>query len=237
MPPFVKIHLLPKRAAPGELTGQPVVVIDVLRASTTIVQALAAGATCVVPVATVEEARAAVREFPDSLLCGERQGLKVDGFDLGNSPAEYTPQTVGGRRVVLTTTNGTRALSYCREARPVLIGAFTNLTALCERLAAFEQVHLVCAGTDGEVTREDVLLAGAVLDHCQAAPVGGGAELAQRVWQRADVSHLPAELADTAGGRNLIRLGMEADLAWAAHVDQHTIVPVLDSARGEIGWS
>lgn len=235
MPPIVKVHPLPKRAAPGELTGQPVVVIDVLRATTTIVQALACGASCVVPIASVDDAKAVAKEDPTALLCGERQGRKVDGFDLGNSPSEYTSDVVADRRLVLSTTNGTRALAYCREAAPVWIAAFTNLSAICAQLDQSDKLHLVCAGTDGEVTREDLLLAGAILDRLEAAePVGAGADLAQQVWQRADESDLRAELADTPGGRNLIQIGMESDLAWAANLDQHAIVPRFDPASGEI---
>lgn len=115
MPTQIKVHLLPKRAAPGELTDAQVVVIDVLRATTTIVQALASGAECVMPYASVDDAEAEAQRFePRPLMCGERYGLKIDGFDLGNSPAEYTVDSVGGKRLILTTSNGTRALSYCR---------------------------------------------------------------------------------------------------------------------------
>src|SRR5205823_10380648 len=139
-----------------------VVVIDVLRATTTIVHALAAGAREVVPCLEVEDARRIAAELGKAaILGGERRGLPIPGFDVGNSPAEYTRQRVGGKTVVFTTTNGTRAMQRCKFASRVLLGAFVNFSAVCRELAVVDHVALVCAGTDGHVTREDTLLAGA----------------------------------------------------------------------------
>ena len=98
------------------------------------------------------------------ILGGERGGLPIPGFDLGNSPAEYTRERVAGKTVVFTTTNGTRAMQRCKQASRVLLGAFVNFSAVCRELGGVEQVVLVCAGTDGHVTREDTLFAGAVVD-------------------------------------------------------------------------
>src|SRR6185436_10147310 len=117
--------LLPALAEPGDLAGRTVVVIDVLRATTTIITALAAGATQVVPCQEIEEARRLAGQFsPPAITGGERGGRQIPGFDLGNSPRAYTRKRVGGRPVVFTTTNGTRAMLRCREAGRVLIGAF-----------------------------------------------------------------------------------------------------------------
>jgi 2-phosphosulfolactate phosphatase len=211
-------------------------VIDVLRATTTIVQALASGAECVMPFASVEEALAAAEEVePTPLLCGERYGFKVDGFDLGNSPAEYTPSAVGGLKLAMSTTNGTRAMSYCREAGRILIGAFTNLSAVCGELAGLELVHLVCAGTNNQVTREDALLAGAILANVPGAEAdGSGAELALTAWQRIDPANLATELVSTTGGQNLIKIEMGGDLEWAAKIDQFAIIPIFDPRSGMI---
>lgn len=232
----IKVHLLPKRAQLGELTGRQVVVIDVLRATTTIVQALAAGAECVMPFASVDDAQAAAQETePTALLCGERYGFKIDDFDLGNSPAEYTTDTVGGKRLILTTTNGTRALIYCRAAGRILLGAFTNLSAICRELASYDQCHLVCAGTDGEVTKEDALLAGAIIDRVADSVIeGAGAELAVRAWQRIDPAQLAQQFETTLGGLNLLKIDMGNDLAWAAAIDQHSLIPVYHPDTGVI---
>lgn len=160
--PRLNVHLLPYLVAECELADATVVVIDVLRATTTITYALAAGAAQVIPCLEIEDARRAATKFPrgDALLGGERGGVKIEGFDLGNSPDEYTPEVVKGRSVVFTTTNGTRAMMRCRQAKRVLIGSFVNLTAVSESIHGEENVHLVCAGTEGHVSFEDSFLAG-----------------------------------------------------------------------------
>ena len=126
----VHVHLLPQLVRPEELAGTTVVVIDMLRATTTIVEALSAGAVAVIPCGEIEEARQCARQrSPAALLGGERGGRPIAGFDLGNSPAEYTAERVGGKTVVLTTTNGTRALLHSRQAARVLVAAFANCAA------------------------------------------------------------------------------------------------------------
>src|SRR3954447_24007137 len=123
--PRVFVHLLPALVEPETLRDQTVVVVDVLRATTTIVHALAAGARAVVPCLEVEEARQRAANLPagSAVLGGERQGLRIEGFDLGNSPTEYTPERVAGKTVVFTTTNGTRAMLHARGARRVVLGS------------------------------------------------------------------------------------------------------------------
>jgi 2-phosphosulfolactate phosphatase len=163
-PRSLDVFLLPDLAAPDELAGRTVVVVDVLRATTTIIHALAAGATEVVPCLEVDEAQRIAAQHPGAaVLGGERGGSKIPGFDLGNSPTEYTPAAVADKAVIFTTTNGTRAMDRCRRARRVLLGAFVNLSAICRELTAGRQIAIVCAGTDGRVTREDTLFAGAVV--------------------------------------------------------------------------
>src|SRR4051812_24899969 len=124
----LRAHFLPALVEPEDLAGSTCVVIDVLRATTTIVWALAAGAREVIPCLEVEDARRAIAEYPPGTgVCGgERSGLPIEGFELGNSPAEYTAARVAGKAVIFTTTNGARALFHCHHAQRVLIGAFAN---------------------------------------------------------------------------------------------------------------
>ena len=132
------------------------VVIDVLRASTTVVHALASGAQAVIPCETIDEAReqSTRRSSGTVLLGGERGGERIDGFDLGNSPLEFTPEAVAGKTIVFTTTNGTKALKQCASADRVLIGTFVNRAALLRVLQADGRpIHLVCAGTDWSAHR------------------------------------------------------------------------------------
>jgi 2-phosphosulfolactate phosphatase len=232
----------------GAVAGGIAVVIDVLRASTTIATALAHGAARVRPVPGVAEARSVAASLgPGTLLGGERGGVRIAGFDLGNSPLEYTRDRVAGRSIVITTTNGTAALDACRGAREIVVGAIVNRAAVAaavRRLAAGRggvDVHLVCAGTDGAVTAEDVLAAGAIVDAAGAEgpadaldPAAAAArESFRRVHAAADaVAALVAEFRRSPGGSNLVALGMEADLPACAAVDALAVVPRLDAADG-----
>src|SRR5271165_3967965 len=163
----VCVHLLPQLAPAGALAGGLAVVIDVLRATTTIVHALAAGCADVRPCAEVDEARQLADGMRAGrvLLGGERGGEPLPGFDLGNSPGAYTAQRCKGCTIVLTTTNGTRALHRAAEASRVLIAGFVNYSAVCEQLRLDARpVHIICSGTEGEVSLEDTILAGALVD-------------------------------------------------------------------------
>lgn len=238
------MHLLPGLFEPGELRGGVAVVIDVLRASTTIVHALAAGARSILPVADAPTAREFAANHPDEnvVLGGERGGVRIDGFDLDNSPLAYTEETVGGRTVAFTTTNGTRALLRCLEAERVLIGALVNVSGVVDVLIKDSRpIHLVCAGTDGQITAEDVLGAGAI--------AAGIREQAGRAdWSddesRVAMDYFMANSNDDAalleavragrGGRNLSRLGFERDIQIAATRDAFDLVPEFSPASGRI---
>jgi 2-phosphosulfolactate phosphatase len=232
----IDVFLLPALVEPRALTGKTVVVIDVLRATTTMVHALAAGAVEVAPFLNVEDARRLAEQIGNkAVLGGERGGVPIPGFDLGNSPAEYTRDRVGGKSVVFTTTNGTRALERCKLAKRVLIGAFANFSAVCRELSDVSDVAIVCAGTDGHVTREDTLLAGAIVTELareKLAQLNDQALLAADAWQTAvrllTDRPLGMMLRDSRGGRNLIDTGQENDIDLAAQIDRFDVVPELD---------
>jgi 2-phosphosulfolactate phosphatase len=252
IPRQIDVYLLPALVEPQQLAERLVVVIDVLRATTTIIHALAAGANEVVPCLEVDEARLiAAGQFPGSaVLGGERGGLPIPGFDLGNSPRDYTPARVGGKSVIFTTTNGTRAMLRCKEARRVLIGAFVNLSAICRELTDVSNVALLCAGTDGHVTREDTLFAGAVVTELASRgrepPEAIGvvilndqAEIAADAWRSCvrdltGANPLGQSLRASRGGRNLIETGQENDIDLAAQIDKSDLVPELDLANWRI---
>jgi len=149
-----------------ELKDRTVVVVDVFRATTTIITALHNGCREVIPVAGIEEAIAFSRNYDKNafLLGGERNTHKIDGFDLSNSPSEYTRQMVEGRTILMTTTNGTKAVRKTHEAKEVLIAGFVNGDAIAAYLAKLrDDVTFVCAGTDGKFSLEDILAVGAML--------------------------------------------------------------------------
>jgi 2-phosphosulfolactate phosphatase len=161
----VQIYPLPAQIEPGDLAGGVAVVIDVLRASTTIIVALTNGATRVIPCGHVETARrlAAEDTTGHTLTGGERGGVKIEGFDLDNSPSSYSRERVAGKTIAFTTTNGTAALLRTDGAARVLIGAFVNRQAIVEAVHFDGRpVHLICAGTDGRLTTDDLLGAAAI---------------------------------------------------------------------------
>ena len=248
MKPTLSVYALPRYVEPEELAGGTVVVIDVLRASTTIAYALDAGAKQIIPCLEVADARAVAEQFPadEIILGGEREGLPIEGFQLGNSPEEYTPERVGGKTVIFTTTNGTRAMNHARQADEVLIAAFVNASAVVRRLFDRERVHILCAGTDGKIGQDDVLMAGLLVERLEARRRDGlSAErpgdhrprvLAQFVrpaagagGRAARAGRLAGELRKSLGGQNLTALDLDADIRAAAQIDRFEIVPRLDT--------
>lgn len=208
---------LPALAA-RDLRETVCVVFDVLRATSTMVTALAHGAAAIVPVAEIAEAVALRRQRPEVLLAGERDGVRIRGalsggveFDLGNSPREMTAQAVGGKTIVMTTTNGTRALRACGGARHVLAASFLNLGATAEWLRARRpaRLALVCSGTHEDPALEDVLAAGALcaamLPTLADARLSDGAQIALHVF-RAYERDPAAAAHHSRNGRRLLAL-------------------------------
>jgi 2-phosphosulfolactate phosphatase len=247
----LNVYNLPRDVAAEELAGSAVIVIDLLRATTTICHALATGAMEVVPFREIDETLAAAAKAGREkvVLGGERGGKPIAGFDLGNSPAEYSPVRVGGRSVFMTTTNGTRALHHARLARRVLVGAAVNLAAVVASVQDEPRVDILCAGTGGQETLEDILCAGAMVERLTQAAgdawqLNGAAQSAAREWRllvgKAELAHRPVveqfalTLRDTLGGRNLIEVGLDSDLPDCAAIDRLTIAPEFDVANWRI---
>ena len=249
--PRLSVHYLPQFVEESELADSAVVVIDLLRASSTICHALSAGAKGVVPFVEVDEVRKHAGGYMQSavVLGGERKGHRIEGFDLGNSPTEYTPEKVFGKTVLFTTTNGARAVAHARLAKRVVIGATANRRAIVAALADEPAIDILCAGTNGTVTREDILAAGAILD--QLLPMPGcqwetneWVDSARGEWQelvsiagaigRSVSEQLAMELRETTGGKNLLAIGHDFDLEVCAQIDTLDLVPELDSETGTI---
>ena len=214
-----------------ELAGKAAVVIDVLRATSTITTALANGADTVVPVLTPEEAFQVVRDNPgrEFLLGGERKAVLIPGFHRGNSPLEYTASQVKGFPVLFTTTNGTRAIRRAAGASHVYIASFLNAPAVARELAALgKDVAICCAGTHEQFSLEDAGCAGAILEFLS----GPGANLemndmgyvARELFRQfdgrvADLLHLSEH------GQNLLKLGLAEDLLFCAQLGSSTLLP------------
>jgi 2-phosphosulfolactate phosphatase len=240
MPRQLNVFSLPQDFEPDDLRGGIAVVIDVLRASTTMVTALANGARSVIPCGDVETARQIAAGYPpgEVLLGGERGGVRIEGFHLDNSPAAYSLERVMGKTIVFTTTNGTAALMRSRAADRVLIGCLVNRRAVVRALVGDERpVHLVCAGTDGQFTNEDFLAAGAIAAELAAAAgepleCNTHAVFARNLWNAPEFwtagsfspGHLRNALRQSPGGSNLVELGFDADIDYAAQLDSIDLV-------------
>jgi len=214
------------------LDGRAAVVIDVVRASTTIVTALAHGAAAVVPVATPDEAVARASAWPGRvLLGGERDGLPPPGFECGNSPAEYASPRVRGRTIVFTTTNGTRALLAVTRARAVAVGGFVNAGAIVDWLArGGGDVVLACSGETGRFCLEDATCAGLIVERLQERHPGAALSDAARaaaILYRRYAGDLDGLMTDAAWARALASRGRGADLPLCATIDAYGVVPVL----------
>ena len=234
----LNVVFLPQMIESDDLRGSQVVVTDVLRASTTIVTALDRGAACIVPTAEIADALRLKSELPPPVvLGGERGGVIIAGFDQGNSPLEFTPEVIGGKKLVLCTTNGTVALAHCRTAERVYVGAFVNLSVVAAALQNADHVTIMCSGTNRRVTSEDILFAGAIVDRLLQSRehwrLGDQATVALGYWKSVTESlrsgrSLADELASGAGGRNLLKLGYHADIEFCARIDHVPRVPELD---------
>ena len=167
----MKINVIPtaQQAQGIDFSGQTAVVIDVLRATTVITTALDNGAREVIPVKTVEEAQNLYATCDNALRGGERNALKIEGFDLGNSPLEYKKKTVEGKTLILTTTNGTNALNNIKGADEVVLACFRNAEAMANHLVGLSHrgsrdIIIVCAGTEGRFSLDDGLCAGMLIE-------------------------------------------------------------------------
>jgi 2-phosphosulfolactate phosphatase len=220
-----EIALLPNR----DLWNATCVVFDVLRATSSMITALAHGAAEIHPVRTIEEAHELKLRLPDALLGGERQGDPIPGFDLGNSPFEYREQSAG-RRIISTTTNGTIALRACDPAARVLVGAILNLSAVADELrrSGAGKVILICAGTFADFALEDAWAAGALILKLKAKSLSDSAQaMAALAEHRRDPASV---LRQSKNGRALIARGREKEVEWCARASELNVVGEMKSA-------
>ncbi len=217
--------------------------IDILRATTVMAYALDAGAEAIVPCMNVQEALATADRIgrDRALLAGEVRGEPIAGFDLSNSPSQFTPDVCRGKTIVMTTTNGTKALLASLDADRVIVGAFVNRAAVVQTLRSERRpIHLVCSGTDGNVSFEDTLFAGELANELNGGgpPSGNDSVLIARSlirdrWLALDRESLDADaefariLELGRGGKRNLELGLRADVQAAARWDRFDLVGEL----------
>lgn len=230
----IDVVLLPRDLRPEYLSDRAVAVFDVLRATTTMTAALSAGVREIRAFGELDAAMAAARQCPDPhVTAGERNAVKPPGFDLGNSPGAFTCEVHRGQTVFMATTNGTRALVAAAGARVIFAAALVNASVVADALLSTGlDITLLCSGTEGFISAEDVLGAGAVIDSILAqSPMQLTSDVAWMahelfVAHRAD---LLAALSTSRGGRNVQRAELTSDLAFCADLNS---IPVVGTAAG-----
>jgi 2-phosphosulfolactate phosphatase len=233
---------------PAEFEGEICAVIDVLRATTTIVAAMAGGAAEVRPCLNAHAARQEAKALKTGfLLGGEEKGLRIPGFDLGNSPLEYAgSRAVDGKAILFATTNGTPALSkaYQGSHLPVFIAAIVNVSTVAAAMVALTArimpagIRLVCAGRYGQPSKEDIFSAGLmgrkVMDGLHkagiACEISDAASIAMQFYEVNKTRTLDV-LAGSEHGRYLQQIGFVADIEFASQIDRYNIVPIFDGTR------
>ncbi len=230
---MVELYLIPAGFPDNLDRDRPAVIIDIFRASTSIAAALHSNAEAVYVAGSMEDADALKSKLGNVVLAGERGGLKIEGYDLGNSPREMTPESVSGRTVIFNSTNGTKLLRRFADFRHAAVGSFVCLSALISYL---EECHtdpvLCCAGQLGRFSTEDTLAAGYIISR-----------LGRADDQLDDASLFARRMVDMAGdswrnwaktsshGRLLASLGLADDLDFCLTIDKYDFVPVSDGDK------
>lgn len=217
-----------------QIRNKVIVVVDVLRATSTIVTALSNGAKGVIPVEDMGEASRIAQSVDSSniLLCGEKDGVKIEGYDLGNSPLEYTRERVEGRSLILNTTNGTKAIKKSHQSSELYIASFLNLDAVVQQLTGVEgDVVIVCSGWKGRLSLEDLLLAGNIIynlnDGDLAPDARDGARIAFTLYERymGEIEEVILHSNHAARLRDLIG---EEDIRYCCQVNTTDVLPILN---------
>ena len=231
------IDIIPYASAirPDLVKNRSVVVIDVLRASSVMITALAHGAKAFIPAASVKDAFQAASGIPADtyLLGGERDTKIIKGFDLGNSPLDYTEEKVKGKTIVLATSNGTKALRALEHAKRIFIGTFLNLKALTEKLAELDELVLVCSGTNNNFSMDDALCASNIIDHLAAKKQVELSDIAltlQKAFHDKTVSNRD-QLRDCYHLNLLISNGFERDVNYCLQENLFEIVPEMRDGK------
>lgn len=234
---LIDVLVLPQFGNDREFVNKRIVVFDVLRATSTIVTALYNGATEVIPVQEPDEALNLVSSIgrKTCLLGGERKGIKIEGFNLGNSPLEYTKEQVDGKKIILCTTNGTKTIRLFQNAAEVLIGSYLNM----ERLVAYliknpQDTTLVCSGREGVLCLEDLACAGMIIrlvTEVVEAELTDAAKVALFTAEHNIGVSLVKFISQTEHGRYLDSIGMGEDLQFCTALNSAPIIPRFKEGR------
>jgi 2-phosphosulfolactate phosphatase len=228
----VNVEFLAKDSEKAAKRGDLIVIIDALRCCSSIVTAIANGAEAIIPAKTLREAYEIHAKNPKYLLAGERGGLKPKGFDLGNSPLEYTCERVYRKTIVLTTTSGTTAITRSRRSKWILIGSFLNAKDVAEKAFAISRIEridisIIQSGTKGKFSLEDFICAGAIIARLpQNAIKLSDASLASLLAFKHVENDLYATIIRSEHSRKLIELGFKEDIKFSCQIDLFQVTPI-----------
>ncbi|MBA7499010.1 putative 2-phosphosulfolactate phosphatase [subsurface metagenome] len=226
---------IPEEIKNIEIAGKLAVIIDVLRASSTIITALANGCRGFIPILSPNQAKKKAQQFEKErvLLGGEREGTKIKGFDLGNSPREYKREVVKDKTIIFSTTNGVKTLEMVKSAYEIIIGSFLNLQAVCDYCTNYQgDISIICAGKEGKFSLEDVACAGMIINSLKdvfpvACQQEADANLTARLLYEKFDNNILEILRKSQHGRYLESIGLGEDLKFCSQLDFFHIVPIF----------
>ena len=233
------VFFTPNECKPADTVNRLVVIIDVLRASTTVATALGNGAKTVIPLLGADDVIMRSKEFSRSgvKLAGEQKMLPIPGFDLGNSPQSFTTEAVEGKTILITTTNGTRALLGVQGARDIVIASYVNFTAVLAMMkvaaSSNTDIAIICGGEEGSFTLEDAACAGRYVKAIpkRASVVLNDAASASVLIEKKYGDNIEKVFKESSHGQALESAGFGDDLAAAAEVDSYSVVPIYQDRQ------
>jgi len=229
----IDLYFTPAEVSDEEIIGKTVVVVDILRASASIIRALQNGARGIIPTQSIDEATELAHSLgrENVLLCGEREGRKIDGFDLGNSPQEFKKKVVDSKILIFATTNGSKAIARAQGANTVLVGSFLNFRAIHRYLSKVDtDLAIICAGKLGKFALEDAVGGGMFVNHLLATELNDGAMAAQALYQR-HFQDILGMLQSSSHGKYLIELGFADDLSYCSRLNLLNLIPKMEEGR------
>jgi 2-phosphosulfolactate phosphatase len=236
----LEVFFTPSQVKLGDTSGRLVLIVDVLRASTTVATALGNGAKTVIPLEGADEVIFRSKEFHRSqiILAGEQRMHPIPGFDLGNSPQAFTPEAVEGKTILITTTNGTRALLGVQGARDIVIASYVNITAVLAMMkvaaSSNTDIAIICAGEEGSFTLEDAACAGryvrAIPKRSDSIQVNDAASASVLIEKKYG-DNIAKVFKESTHGQDLEEAGFGDDLTAAAEVDSYAVVPIYQDRQ------
>ena len=224
----IDVAFLPKDITTENLSDTVCIVLDIFRATTSIVTAMSHGCKTIFPVVSLEKAQETALKLGNVLMAGERKSIKIHGFDFGNSPFDFTEQKVKNQQIVMTTTNGTVAINSTAGAFRTLIGSFNNAAAVCRQARQSEKdILIVCAGTNRTFSLEDSLCAGLLVENLakdRQAALNDSALGARVMYQAAKDNLLEVAIA-SSNGQRLVELSKEAEVEYCLRRNTINVIP------------